>query len=459
MPLSRAAAFLLAVVAAATLGPFPSGPAPAATSRRPNVLIIVTDDQRFDSLDVMPATDRWLADAGTTFANAFVTTPLCCPSRGSIFTGRYAHNHAVTTNQNAQSMDPRATLQSYLGRAGYRTGIVGKYFNGIRVRRDPPQFDRWAIMKKGYRRATFNVDGRLERFRGYSTDFIARTTGGILADFERRDGSPWLMFVTPHAPHLPATPAVRHEGSSIPPWDPPPSVGEDRSDKPGFVADRGEPEMGFEQLRALQLRSLMAVDDLVDRLMHRLAALGERDRTLVIFTSDNGYYWGEHGLDDKRLPYLEAARVPLLLRWPGHVPAGVMDHRLVANVDIVPTVLQAAGYAGRLRAPLDGRSLMGPDSRDRMLLEYWVDTARSDVPSWAAITTEELQYVEYYASDGQTIVFQEYYDLGSDPWQLENLLGDEDESNDPTPAELTELSTRLAADRRCVGTAEPTACP
>ncbi|MGH2684414.1 MAG: sulfatase family protein, partial [Actinomycetota bacterium] len=421
--------------------------------------VIVTDDQRLDGLSVMPATRRWLGDAGTTYANAFATTPLCCPSRGSIFTGRYAHNHGVTTNKDARDLDPSTTVQSYLGRAGYRTGIVGKYFNGLPVRRDPPKFDRWAILQKGYRRATFNIDGKRERFRGYSTDFIARTAGGIIKDFERRDAKPWLMFVAPHAPHLPATPAARHRGSAIPEWDPPPSVGEDRSDKPAFVESRGPPETGFEALRALQLRSLMAVDDLVDRLMHRLAALRERQRTMVVFTSDNGYYWGEHGLDDKRLPYLEGPQVPLLIRWPGRVPAGATDRRLVANVDIVPTILQAAGYGRQLRAPLDGRSLLGAESRDRMLLESWVDPPRTDVPDWASITTKEFQYTEYYEADGQTIAFREYYDLTTDPWQLTNLLGDEDESNDPTPPELADLSAQLAADRRCSGTSAPTACP
>ena len=458
MSLRRAAAVSLAVVAAVAGTSAPPPPARAAANR-PNILVIVTDDQRADTLSVMPATRQWLADQGATFTNAFASTPLCCPSRGSIFTGRYAHNHGVTTNHNATTMDPRTTVQSYLGRAGYRTAIVGKYFNGLRVRRDPPGFDRWAILQKGYRRATFNIDGRRERFRGYSTDFISRTAAGIMEDFERRDARPWLMFVAPHAPHMPATPADRHEFSAVPEWDQPPSVGEDRSDKPTFVADRGPPQVGFEGLRALQLRSLMAVDDLVARLMARMTRYRELNRTLVIVTSDNGYFWGEHGLDDKRLPYLEGARVPLLMRWPGRVNAGVVDRRLVANVDIAPTVLEAAGFAGPPLVPLDGRSLLGEGARERMLLEYWVDPPRMDVPSWAAVTTRDLQYVEYYDDDLQTITLREYYDLTEDPWQLTNVLGDGDEANDPTPEELNELQDTLAADRRCAGTSGPAACP
>jgi hypothetical protein len=125
----------------------------------------------------------------------------------------------------------------------------------------------------------------------------------------------------------------------------------------------------------------------------------------------------------------------------------------------MPTALHAAGFARRLRHPLDGRSLLEQWTRDRALSEYWLDRARTDIPAWASITTPSEQYIEYYGADQRTVVFREYYDLAADPWQLENLLGDGDELNDPSPGHLSELHARLALDRACAGTEGPAACP
>lgn len=156
--------------------------------------------------------------------------------------------------------------------------------------------------------------------------------------------------------------------------------------------------------------------------MRRLEALGEADNTQAFFTSDNGYFWGEHGLNSKGLPYTESVKVPFMVRWPGRIPASAVSQRLVAGIDLLPTVLEAARIAPRtLGYPLDGRSLLAPGRRRRLLLEFHSGHRRH--PSWASLRTRRWQYLEYYENDDTTVSFREYYDLVADPYQLENLLG------------------------------------
>ncbi|HEX2031837.1 MAG TPA: sulfatase [Actinomycetota bacterium] len=448
-------------IAAITVASLPMGPQPApAASGRPNVLIILTDDQRPDTLEVMPETRRWFEAGGTSFRNAFATTPLCCPSRASIYTGRYAHNHGVRTNKHAHRLDERKAIQRYLGQNGYLTAITGKYLNSWEIRRDPRGFDRWALSRGGYRGFRTNVDGVLGRSRAYQTKWVQRTAVRFLRWFERRDARPWMLFVNTLAPHGSFDPAKQYANAAVPPRVAGPAAFEvDRSDKPPWVQRNTGPMRPVSEVRTKQLRTLMSVDDLVDRLMIELGELNERRRTLAVFLSDNGYFWGEHMLNDKRLPYTEAVAIPFLLRWPGHVAPGRVDTRLVANVDLAPTVLQAAGIPrSKLRERLDGRSVLGTHVRDRMLLEYWTDRTGARYPDWASIRTRRFQYAEYYAKDG-TRIFREYYDLLTDPWQLENLLGDASAVNDPPRGELAELSSDLASLRACRGTGGRAACP
>ncbi|MGH2724695.1 MAG: sulfatase family protein [Actinomycetota bacterium] len=430
-----------------------------ASAPPPNILVIVTDDQRAGSLSVMPSTRHWFRKRGLRFPDAFVTTPLCCPSRASIFTGRYAHNHGVQSNNGGEGLDPETTLQRSLRDAGYQTGIAGKYFNGWDLSVDPPHFDRWAVFNRGYFDSTFNVNGKPRTVPGYSTDFLGRKVGHFLNDFEAEDDRPWLLFVAPHAPHRPATPATRHKHAPVPPWNKSPAVRErNRSDKPPFVQDRWVPNHRAAKVRAKQLRSLMAVDDLVEGVMADLGALGERGNTLAIFVSDNGYLWREHGWLDKRLPYLPSVEVPLYLRWPGHLPEGEARPGLVANIDIAPTVLEAAGVSPDPGKAMDGRSLFSSGLRERLLLEYWRE-GKGKSPTWASTITTSFQYTEYYEDDGTTTTFVEYYDLTADPWQLVNLLGNGKPGDDPSAESLAARSLQLAADRRCAGTEGPVACP
>jgi arylsulfatase A-like enzyme len=162
--------------------------------------------------------------------------------------------------------------------------------------------------------------------------------------------------------------------------------------------------------------ALAPVDDLVGDIHERLDALDETRDTLVIFMSDQGYMWGEHHREGKRLPYLEAGRIPLLMSWPGHLDEGVTDGRLVANIDIAPTIAEAVG----LDDPVDGLSLLGSARREALLLEYFKDPRRGVLPAWSSLVTERYQYIEYYDERERTIA-REYYDLVLDPWELSNL--------------------------------------
>ena len=436
------------------------GPPPAKT--RPNVLIIVTDDQRPDgTLGVMPHTQRWFLEDGTQFVNALATTPTCCPSRASIMTGLYAHNHGVHTSEagQAEKMDQLLTMQRYLRRDGYLTAIYGKYLNAWPREIDPPWFDDWAILSDSSAHAYFNgrwnVNGEVGRLKSYSTRIIERKALRFIDFTEAEDEDPWLMYLAPMSPHLPATPHPLHRGIDLPRFVKTPAMlEEDRSDKPSEVQEQEVDWRQVKEWRRKQLRSLMSVDEMVGRVFRRLEKAGEADDTLAIYLSDNGFLWGEHGLGQKIRPYEASAEVPFLVRWPGHVEAGAIEEGLVANIDIAPTVLQAAG--SQPEHEFDGRSFLDGGPRGRVLLEQWRRPDRS-VPNWAATRAGDYLYVEYYAEDRLVPAYREYYDLVSDPWELENLLGDLDPANDPRNA--TQLSLQLHRDVTCAGRSGPTACP
>jgi arylsulfatase A-like enzyme len=431
-----------------------------STDGRPNVLIIVTDDQRASgTLQVMPQTRRWFQQGGITFRNTFATTPLCCPARASILTGRYAHNHGIQTRVlpgdgtlSPEGSFQRSTVQRYLHEAGYRTALFGKYLNGWPVPVDPPYFDEWAVIRVppgvSYYGGIVNLNGHVERMRQYNTSFIRDQA----ISFLRRTspiGQPWFLYVAVKAPHEPFTVEPEHEEAAVPPPRTNPAIEEtDRSDKPPFVRTEPAPHRKIKQLRELQLRTLMSVDDMVGALFGELQRLGELDDTLAIFTSDNGISWGEHRLGGKLLPYTESAGVPLLLRWPGRVPAGTNDDRIAANIDLVPTILAASGIRPSPDLPVDGRSLLAPGTREQLFLEYWTWGSRRPIPDWASTRSRAFQYTEYYDRAGR-IIFREYYDLRRDRWQLKNLLR---QGERPTDSEIQRLSRQLALARRCAGT-------
>lgn len=437
-----------------------AGYAPSAKSDPlPNILLILTDDQRAEeTLEVMPKTRSWFEQGGTRFSSAFSTTPLCCPGRASIFSGRYAHNHGVRTNGGftvVQALDQRSTLQRYLREAGYRTALIGKYFYSWNLSVPPPYVDEWALFRGGYSNAWFKTNDTGVRVP-YSTEFIAERAVDFLRRTEAQDQQPWFLFVGTQAPHQVPTPQPDYAAAPVPDWTGNPAVSEtDRLDKPpwvvGYNPPYGDTFTDVLGIRRQQLRTLMSVDDLVGAVSGELAKLGEDQDTLAFFLSDNGYMWGEHGLGtDKRFPYTQSVRIPFYLRWPGRVAAGATDSRLVANVDVAPTVLSAAGLSPDPGYAADGRSLLTSWVRDQLLLEYW-KSPDGGPPGWGSIRTPAFQYIEWYADDGATLTFREYYDLVADPWQLENLLADTDPANDP---DVASLSAALAMER-CAGACRP----
>ena len=440
-----------------------------AEGPRPNLVVVLTDDQTLESLRVMPQTRRLVGEAGTTFANAFVSFPLCCPSRATLLTGQYAHNHGVRGNNPPRggvgALDQTNTLPVWLHAAGYYTAHVGKYLNGygkVTGHDVPPGWSRWRALVDPSTYKMFDyllsVDGALVSYGSaaadYQTDVLAAEAEEVIRD--RSGRGPFFLSVAPVAPHLegsdvggkgvPPRPAPRHAGRfAAEPLPAKASFDEaDVSDKPASV--RRLPRLtpgakaAVERTYRAQLASLLAVDEMVARLVHALEETGELDRTLLVFTSDNGFFHGEHRIrDGKFLPYEEAIRVPLLIRGGGF-PAGKTATQLVANVDLVPTLLAAAGVKpGRT---LDGIQLL-PLARDaragrqRSLLLEALDGNRA---TYTGVRTERWVWVEY--DDGA----RELYDLQQDPLQLRSR------HDDNALRDLRgQLGATLARLRRCAG--------
>ncbi|WP_165449340.1 sulfatase-like hydrolase/transferase [Krasilnikovia cinnamomea] len=437
-----------AACVAALTGPPPAGAITAqAPNTRPNILILLMDDTRTGMTWVMPKATAWMADGGTYFPKAVVTTPSCCPSRSSILSGRYAHNTRVIQQSGIGNYDHNKTLQHDLKAAGYRTAAVGKLFNNWNIHLKPPHFDNYAL-GAGYNNAFFDVDGKGVT-APYGTTFIGQQVNRYLDAYERTDSKPWFIFAGFTAPHAPFTPEPKYANLSYP-WSGNPAVAEtDRSDKPAYVRNFNQTLAQGAATRQAMLRTLRSVDDAVDVIHQRLDALGESN-TLVFLLSDNGKFFSEHKLLEKFMPYLQAAQVPFYMRWPGHLP-NAQDNRLAANIDLTPTALAAAGLTPSYR--YDGRNLLAPGGRDRLLFEYWRDPDNgAGIPTWAATyVAGRYQYTETYGTGG-AVVFREYYNLATDPWQLTNVFNDGKPGNEPA---IAPLSTALKAQRTCVGSACP----
>ena len=438
------------LVAACDGGPGAAAPVPEPEPR-PNILLVITDDQRATgSMQALPAVRRLFGREGRRFTNAFATTPLCCPSRASIVSGRYAHNHGVQTNDDGMDLDARATVQRHLQDAGYRTAVVGKYLNRWDPKVNPRYFDKHAIWLRGiYRHSSWNINGRIRRPEGYTTSLMTGFATRFLRAFERDDDAPWYLWLGPNAPHSPYAAEHRYKGAKTKGWAGNPATRDrDVSDEPAFIERSQSSTEHARRIRRKQLRTLYSVDDQVTEVFELLRELGEEEDTLAIFMSDNGFLWGEHGIVGKRYAYTQSIQIPLMMRWAGEIEPGSVDDRLVANLDLAPTLLEAAGV--ELPQEMDGTSLLGDRARRRLLIEQWGDE-ETYVPTMASLRSDDYQYVEYYGKGGR-VVAREYYDLAADPWQRRNLLGDDDRSNDP---DVRALTRRLRRDRSCTGSSCP----
>jgi arylsulfatase A-like enzyme len=444
--LNAAPLAVAALLAAVTTIPKPS----EAREERPNVLVIVTDDQRAsrDSYKMLPAVMRKVKKEGIWFRNAIATHPLCCPSRVSIFSGLYAHNHGTLKNGGTSwnVREQRRSIQYTLGEAGYKTAFVGKFVNAWRD--VPPYFDRWALMKRyGYYGSTFDVNGRTREVKTYSTRYMRKQAVSFLERFEGDDGVPWLMFVQPWAPHKPSIPEDKYASARVPRFDGNPATRErKRGDKPSYIESKAVDREKTLALRERMLRTLLSVNDMARRVLNKLEELRE-DNTIVFFLSDNGFMWYEHKLGEKRYPYEQSVRIPMFVSWPGRLPAGEVKRNIVGNIDVAPTIYDLVNV--KPAYTVDGRSMLRSD-RDHILIEYWHERHEGSPPTFRALWHPKWTYVEY--SDVANSDRLEYYGR-DDPWQLRNVFGNKTRGDEP--ANAAEMSAALERDAVCAGAACP----
>ena len=370
----------------------------------PNFVVIMTDDQRWDTLWAMPIVQDLLIRRGVNFTQAFVSTPLCCPSRASFLGGGYyAHNTGVLTNGlpngGAQRFVDTNTLPLRLQQNGYATALVGKYLNGYEAPYIPPGWSRF-VSWPGGSSTNFSVvigsstdqpsTGIIEHKTQYLTDYLRDEALTFLDGVGNR---PFFLYVAPFAPHAPATPAPGDEGLFSSYRYRSRGYGEvDRSDKPAHIRNRPPLDVATEdELHRNQLRSLQAVDRAVGALIDKLQTLGKLENTVIVYTSDNGFLWGEHGLRRKSQPYEESIRVPLIVVVPGVVPRED-DSLVVSNLDVPTTIWHLAG----LPKATDGLNLL-PLLHDPHLpwRPQGIFLESFGSPIWAGWRTRNYKYVEH----------------------------------------------------------------
>ena len=421
-------------------------------SSRPNVLVFITDDQTAGTVsrETMPNTWRWLWQGGRTYPNFSISDPLCCPSRMTIMTGRYAHNTGVIDNLSSRISfhpDMKSTVQCYLHDAGYTTAFFGKYLNGWNYGRSPPCTDRYAITpgEQHYGLDFRTNDGEVTP-AGWDDTYV---TGRALDFLKTKAGDgPWFMTVSLMAPHSPYTPLPAVANAPVPPPTISPAVGQtDLSGMYDVVREHANVPAYDSRVWDGQIRMLRTVDSEVEQIRQALDARGDLDNTIVVYMSDNGLLLGEHRLEGKRLPYTEATSVPFAMAAPGRIPAGTVDTRLVSNVDVAPTILAAADPGAALRYPLDGYSLLDGSWKRKYQYEesYNVRPDKHWEPPWRSIRNGDFQFIEWLSQTfPEHTVWREYYDLRTDPYELHNLLHDSTTTNDPRVQRLHDLLVRAA---------------
>ncbi len=411
----RAGFFAALLIAAANLS--------LAQNSRPNILVIITDDQRFDTIkDYMPRTQARIFNEGMSFANAYATTPLCSPSRSSIMTGMYASRHGVRNNDSTLKV---TTLVPRLQRAGYYTGLVGKYLNSEDAT-PKAGYDHWIGMPAlgNYTNPRLNVNGVWTDHQGYLTYLLRDYAIAFFKKAQTRGNQPFFLFFNPRTPHTPLEPAPSDTGlyANLPPHRPANYNETDVSDKPAWV--QAKPRFGtawqqkVDNERRRQLQMLWSLDQSIDMILDELKSQGKLEQTAIFFISDHGFFWGEHRLTDKGRVYEEAIRQALAWRYPPLVPAGKIEQRLVANIDLAPTIYELAGLP--IPQEVDGLALQAllqpqPNWRNDLLIEGWPATQH-----FSAVHTERYVYVETKNDRS------ELYDLTVDPAQLQNRI---DEAN------------------------------
>lgn len=418
----------------------PGTPASAADKR--SIIFILIDDLRHDTFGFMghpfvqtPHLDS-LAAHGLVFSNAFVTTALCSPSRASILTGLYAHEHGVLDNS-TELPEQLPTFPRLLQEAGYRTGFIGKWHMGGANDAPRPGFDRWVSFKgQGvYNNPSLNIDGKRAEAQGYTTDLLTDHA----VDFIRSaDEKPFMLYLSHKAVHADFQPAERHKGCYSKEVIPHPgtmaNTEENYAGKPDWVRAQRDSWHGvdgmyngrieFDPFVRDYCETLRAVDDSVGRVVEALTEKRLLESTLLVFTSDNGFLFGEHGLIDKRCMYEPSIRVPLIVHCPELVKGGTKRDEMIVNLDFGPTFLEAAGLS--VPESMRGRSFLRllagekVEWREAFLYEYFWERSFAHTPTVFGVRTPQYKLMQYQGIED----LNELYDLEADPEERHNLLRD-----------------------------------
>lgn len=417
-----------------------SGPPDAAPGGdRPNIVFFMTDDLDKELVESLGSLNGTLSRDAVNFDRAYISDPFCCPSRATTLTGLYVQNHGIKNNAGVnggatafrEKGNENKTVALGLQKAGYRTSLVGKYFNG-NTTRIPPGWDDWHgwvgdIQKGSYK---VNNNGRIDQCRlkdCHDTDYLSRKSEAFIRESAKAD-EPFFLYHATNAPHDPKLPYVaKRYKKALPGYKTPrtPSYKErDVSDKPRWVRTNQKKKTGnyvaaLDRSSRNRARAMLSVRDSYNRLVKTLKETGEYDNTYIIFTSDQGKFVGDHGLGvGKRTPYLHDVEVPLFIKGPGVVPH--KEARLTSNVDFYSTFMEIAGVEGR---ETDGRSIMPllenerVPWRKRVFVEGYAEaSARAPfpVPTFTEAIEQKRTYTRYATGE------QEYYNLKRDPYQLEN---------------------------------------
>jgi N-acetylglucosamine-6-sulfatase len=407
----------------------------ATRPSRPDIILIVTDDQRARTFRWMPHVWNEIVRRGRRFSNAMVPTSVCCPSRASLLTGLYAHSTRVWSNVEGwrrfrDAGMQRRTVAVWLRAAGYRTGLVGKYLNHFTAPHKPPGWRRWHSFVGGngayYDYQLMSTDGSLRYYGSQPSDYSTNVLGRHAVRFIRSTPAdrPLFLYFAPFAPHGPATPAPSDIGRHVPlrPFSRPDFNEADVGDKPSWI--RSLPfvsRSAIDVYRANQYRSLQAVDRAVQAMIQVQRERSRLFNTMFIVMSDNGDMWGEHRILGKFVPYDAATRVPLSIRWTKRLGSGGgTDTRLALNLD-VPVTIAAAAHA--TTDPAEGLNLFGDRRRRGFVLEAAVAKVPGDNgtnvarPPYCGWRTMRYLFVRY--GNGR----QELYDYDRDPFELKDRRG------------------------------------
>lgn len=422
--------------------------APASAADRPNIVFILIDDLRHDTFGFMghpfvetPHVDR-LARGGARFTNAFVTTSLCSPARASFLTGQYMHNHKVVDNQ-SRIPEGTVTFPQLLQQSGYRTAFIGKWHMGGTSDAPRPGFDRWVSFRGqgtyAPERHSLNVNGDQVPRTKYMTDELTDYAVDWLN--EQDVDKPFLLYLSHKGVHGLYDPAPRHRGRyQDADWKPPATMAnspENYTRKPMWVRDQrnswhgvefayyGRSEQTTGEMYRHYCEMILSIDDSVGQVMAALQKNNAANNTLVLFTSDGGHLWGEHGLIDKRCAYEESMRIPLIAHCPNLIQAGKEVDATVANIDVSPTLLELAGVP--VPETIDGRSFLElfgsegePGSRAPLLYEYYWEWSYPQTPTTFALRDQRYKLIQYHGIWDT----DELYDLQQDPRETCNLIND-----------------------------------